>query len=175
MTGNDVYTTVNTDNGDLPEVTDDQLFNMLNQGIGDGGSAAVAVEEAKTNNWIVLDEEERQHVRALYQALLIEKEQQSKRKTTAFLTGDCMAIMTGITANIKLHLKKGQFKSSYVTLDIPGFELDIDDKAWKGKIGTLIRERFVQLFFVRSLIYKHISDALQLLVKTSFQEALIDK
>lgn len=174
LKGDEVFDSINDPNAKPPKVSDREGINVLFQGMGDGG----AVAEARSNDWIVLDEEDRKNTRALYQAMLLEEAAKSKRTELTVWQGPCYAAISNAEAAITLNWSKAKegtvtIQESDITITLPGFEFELDDSKWKGVLATKVRDRMAKLFFVRSLLHSQISEYLKKLVTVSLKEAFI--
>jgi len=148
----DVYSTVDSHQGDLPTVDDREVNQLVQQGAnpggGEGGDAMV---------WTVLDEEDRSMLRTLFESNLKERAEKSNFVGRPLFEGTCFADIGKVNAEVELSV--GEVGSEAVVvkrLDLPAFALEIDDSKWTGDIGKFAAERLEGIYFIRSLLYNDI-------------------
>lgn len=156
MTGNEVYQSVHT--GQKPaEASVDELSNLLQQGTQPGGAAAAV---AVSRNWRVLDEDDRRLVRRQLFAMARERAEQASASVETLWTGACEAAFGNAAARMEFAAEGGCLRFASATATLPAFELDLDDSRWDGELAGLVRERLVEIAFLRSLICERIENGL---------------
>ncbi|MCY4045400.1 MAG: hypothetical protein OXE99_09990 [Cellvibrionales bacterium] len=157
MTSSEVFTTVDTHSGDVPQMTLAELNNMQSQSKGTGGSAAAM--EAEQKGWIVLSEVERAQMRDIMTRCYAEFCEYDAREPQLLWQGDCSASLSGIEVNVQFSEASGDFAIESVIL--PVFDFELDDAHWQGEAADIARSRLAQVHFVRSLIHEKIVSALK--------------
>ena len=161
MTGSEVMGAV--DAGAEPaEATIEELSNAIAQGVQDGGKAA---DDAKSNNWRILTEEERKIVRRCHFEAMMRHIEAQQTRLTALWEGACQASINGAQATFELHAEDEQLQVCALRIDLPAFEFNLDDAHWAGEAAQLVRARLTELSFVRSLLHQQIQSGLVKLVR----------
>jgi len=161
MTGEQVHQSVAVAKEPPPSSTD-ELANMMAQGMRDGGEEA---EIASSNNWRILDEEDRLWVRQLIYAAQKNRAMSETAVLTQLWSGDCGAQFSGAEATIELVFEGGRWKIDSINVILPAFEFDLDDSHWSGEAAEVVRERLAEMSFVRSLLHERIRVGLADLLK----------
>lgn len=160
LTPSQVYDTVNQHQGELPPVSDDDVNRLLQQGASPGGS-----DEDGNLGWIVLDEEDRNLLRRLFQSNLKERAEKATIVGYPLFEGRCEARIGRVETTVELMVEnssQGQrVRSLSAQVELPAFELDIDDSTWTGEAGKIARQRLEQMYFIRSLLQDAIVERLQ--------------
>lgn len=135
----------------------DELSNLLQQGTQPGGAAAAV---AVSRNWRVLDEDDRRLVRRQLFAMARERAEQASASVETLWTGACEAAFGNAAARMEFAAEGGCLRFASATATLPAFELDLDDSRWDGELAGLVRERLVEIAFLRSLICERIENGL---------------
>jgi len=159
LTSEQVHASVDNNSPDMPQTSLDELGNVVQQGMGSGGAA----EEARDKGWIVLDEEDREHLRYFITGSLNEKEEAAGRQPIQLWIGRCEAILKNVSVKIKIM----HGAPSEVDIDLPAFDFDVDDRSWSGKTADLVRERLSQIYFVRCLIHDQVLTRIKSVIQAS--------
>jgi hypothetical protein len=158
MKPSEVHTIVSQHDGDLPEVTDDEMYSIMSDAAGQGGA-----DSAIDLGWIVLDEEDRKRARFIYQSAMKQRAQDNKHIGQSIYEGACSATLEEVEATIRF--ARGADGSLGAPLNasvqLPAFEFELDDSQWTGDVGQIARERLENMYFIRSLLHDSIVDRLQ--------------
>ncbi|MDJ0676703.1 MAG: hypothetical protein QNJ36_15215 [Calothrix sp. MO_167.B42] len=158
-TANQVYTDVETNSGDVPQMTLDELNNIQSQSMGPGGGAT-AVAEAKENGWYILSEDERTRMRSMMDRCYAEFCAFDERKPLPLWEGTCSASICG--TEISVLLSENTPEVIIEQVELPVFDFELDDSQWEEDAADIARERLSQIHFVRSLLHTQISKSLEL-------------
>lgn len=169
LTSNDVYAHVNNANGIMPVVTIAEAMNVFSQANGTGGA-----DEAESNGWVVLDEQQRKLVRMWQVQAVEQKALEANNIAVALWQGSCDAEIhnTAIDMELSINPVTKQVTIDKTNISLPAFEFDIDDSSWTGKAAELIRERISQLYFIKSLISRQIEHGIETMINKSVLTAL---
>jgi len=169
LTSNDVYAHVNGANGMMPVVTVAEVMNVFSQANGTGGA-----DEAESNGWLVLDEQQRKLVQMWQVQAVEQKVLQANSAAVALWEGSCDAEIhnTAIDMELSINPVTKQVTIDKTNISLPAFEFDIDDSSWTGKAAELIRERISQLYFIKSLISRQIEHGIETMINQSVLTAL---
>lgn len=155
----DVHGTVQAHDQDLPQVSDEEMMDVIAQGNGPGGGLA-----ARQPDWVVLDEQDRHRLRQLFEATMRQKAEKAAIAGQPLFEGALFAEIGGVDAFVELVLEAGpngaKCRTGSVRLELPAYELDIDDSAWIGDAGQIARKRLESMSFIRSLLHDSIVDRL---------------
>jgi len=155
----EVHTTVENHDGTLPEVTDDEAAQVAMEAGPGGADADIHL------GWVVIDEADRKRLRHLYEATMKQKAEDNSIVGTPLFEGRCEARIDAVEACVELILKEreegNRVSAVSARVQLPAFELDIDDSAWIGEAGTIARHRLEQMYFIRSLLHGSIVASLQ--------------
>lgn len=165
LNSNDVYSTVNNHDGDIPNTSLDELQNVMSQGMGKAG----ADEEIKPG-WIVLDEEDRLNLRKFITGVMKEKEVEKNNIAQPLWKGKCTAILNKVEA--KVDINAHDISQTKVEVTLPSFDFELDDSAWTGKAAIVIRERLSQLYFIQTMLQEQIVDRIKETLYYSITKAL---
>jgi hypothetical protein len=148
---------INGANGLISETTVDELENLMSQSNGEGGA-----EEAAAKNWVVLTSLQRQAMREWNLINLAQEAREQTQTRCELWMGDCIAVIKNTSLNIQLLIDEhGQVTILKTDVNLPAFEFDIDDAAWTGEAGNIVRERLAQLYFVKSLVAQQVEQGIQ--------------
>ena len=161
MKGSDVIGAV--DKGSAPkEASVAELQNAMAQGMQDGGEAA---EFAKSKNWRILTEEERQLVRRCHFEAVMRRIEEQEVETATLWAGECHASFEGATATIQMIEEENETTIRSIQVTLPAFEFDLDDSFWEGQAAEVVRQRLAEISFVRSLLHQRIQSGLADMVR----------
>lgn len=163
MDGKQVHKTVESSDDPKPKTTVKELENAFNQGIQDGGRAAVT---AKKQGWRVLDEEDRKLIRQHLYLASVERAADAENHPVDLWTSEVEAEIPGVRAIVTVD--DGALEISVST---PGFALDIDDSQWSGEIARVARERLAEMGFVRSFLLDRFETALSDSIRSACQRS----
>ena len=171
LTGDQVHESVESAQ-EPAQATAEELANMLAQGMRDGGQAA---DVATSNNWRILDEDDRLFVRQLVYTAQKNRAFSESNQSKELWTGGCYAKFAGATATIELARADAHWTVKSIDVVLPAFEFDLDDSQWDGEAAQIVRERLAEMSFVRSLLHERIRtgliEALEDAAKTAFKES----
>ncbi len=161
MTPTAVYGTVDSAPPTLPAVADTEMGQVIAMGVTPGG----ADEEPVDLGWIVVDEETRQRLHGLYEATMRQKAEDASIVGVPFFTGSCQASLDRIEATLELAVETTpeglRVRALSADVDLPAFELDLDDADWSGEIALIARNRLDRMYFIRSLLHQSIAARLR--------------
>jgi hypothetical protein len=155
MTREGVYGAVDTHDGELPSVNDDQVMEIAAQGAGTGGAPLDG-----DLGWIKLDEEDRSRLRLIYESAMRKRAEDISITGAVLHEGLCEAVIGPVRATVRLADGAGP-EEAEVALELPGCALDIDDSGWTGEVGAVARQRLEAMYFIRSLLHDAMADALR--------------
>jgi hypothetical protein len=153
LSPDDIYGHVNQFSQAPPTTSMEELQNILAQGSGDAGA-----DEAAENGWIVLDEEQRRMVKRWIHLGVREKANEKSNISKPLWKGGASATIKHTTMVLQLLLQPGASQPvvKEMSVNLPAFELDIDDRGWTGATAGIVRDRLGRLHFVKSLVAEQI-------------------
>ncbi len=158
MNPSQVHATVDQTQG-LPPVTDAEMQGVVAMGIGPGGAAAGLPD------WIAIDEEDRRRLRFLFEATMKQKAEDAAIVGQPLFAGSVTADIGRVEATVQLGPAAGppgqQGQAPAAHVELPAFQLDIDDSAWTGEVAGVARQRLESMYFIRSLLHEALVDRLQ--------------
>ena len=157
MTSSEVYNTVETHSGDVPQMTLDELNNMQSQAKGSGGGAAA--REAEQNGWHILSEQERTQIRSIMDRCYAEFCEYDERLPVSVWEGGCHTSILGVQISVLISENSSEIVVEQV--ELPVFDFELDDAHWQGEAADIARDRLSQIHFVRSLLHEQISKSLE--------------
>jgi hypothetical protein len=173
MNSSDVYTTVNSFQGSLPDVSDDEMNQIIASQGGPGGGGSSA-----GTSRLVIDEDDRKRIRYLYEATMKQRAEDASVVGAPLYEGACEAQISGVEATFEITSedKPGgrRARALLAELELPAFELDIDDSAWTGELGELARNRIERMYFIRSLLHGSIVARLRQSLTAASEKAYND-
>lgn len=141
-----------------PEATVTDLTNVISQGVQGGGKAAA---EAADKGWRVLDEADRRLVRHHVYSAVKARAEKANLQAEALWSGSCNATLAGVSAGLQFSVSGGRPQFESLTLELPAFELDLDDSGWTGAAAETARERLAEALFLQSLLRDRIETRLK--------------
>lgn len=166
MTPTEVHSTVASHSGDVIQVTDSDAQNALS------GTAPAAGAASASQSRLVLDEDDREHIRRLQDAIYRQLAEDASERGAPLFTGACDARLDGIEAAVVVEFERGRARAVSSSVRLSSFDLVIDDDGWHGSAGAIARERLEQMYFVRSLLHDRLVDELQRAVGTAAAAAV---
>jgi hypothetical protein len=151
-----VYQSVSNGTAPTP-ATVDQLSNIIQQGSQPGGRAAAVAQE---RNWRVLDEDDRRLVRRCLFAVAEERAAHAKLQFETLWSGACGGQISRAAARLEFVTEASGFRFVSASVELPAFELDLDDAAWQGDAAAILRERLAEAAFIHSLLRERLRSAL---------------
>lgn len=162
LTSEQVHEVVDDSDEDMPETSVFELQSVIMQGMGDGGAADEAQE-----GWLILDEEDRLHLRAFITGFMQAKEAAKQYKARPFWEGECQAVINQVRAVVSLDSQNPD--QANIRVNLPAFDFEIDDAKWSGKIADIVRKRLEQVYFIRSLIQDQLKNRIEEIIRISAQ------
>lgn len=160
LKASDVHGTVEKHDQDIPEVTDEEMMDVISQGNGPGGADA-----ARLPGWVVIDEHDRKRLRSLFEATMRQKAEKTAVAGQPLFEGSIKAQIGTVEAFVELVLEDGphgiQGRTVSARVELPAYELEIDDSAWTGDAAQVARQRLEGMYFIRSLLHDSIVDRLR--------------
>lgn len=169
LSGDQIHQKVAERKEDMPETDLDELQNVMIQGMSDGGAAAVAQANP---GWIVLDEEDRAHVSHLVTGLIKEKEAARQHIATPLWVGNCQALLEHVQVNVQITPRDKQSQMD-VKVQLPAFDFELEDAHWTGKTAAIVRARFAQMYFIRTLLHDQIATCLKEITEQSISKIFL--
>lgn len=155
LTSDDVYNHVNTASGSLPPVSQTQVNQVIAMAVGGGGA-----DEPSDLGWIKIDEEDKKRLRYLYEATMKQRAENSAIIGFPLFAGGCRAMLGSVEATLDLLIEETpegpRARTVATSIDLPAFELDINDDAWHGDAAEIARKRLDRMYFIRSLLHQSI-------------------
>ncbi|MCP4220046.1 MAG: hypothetical protein GY765_35775 [bacterium] len=171
MTADKVTQSVGVHSGEMPTSKPAELNASIMQGMGGGGS-----DEGNGPGGDVLEEEERRRVRFIIESAMRQRAAEAADTARPLWSGNCNASIRNAEANIELTVAKEngklQVQSIQSDVQLPAFDIDIDDSQWQGEAGTIARKRLSKAYFIRSLLHNHITDKLRDIFSAAVGKAL---
>lgn len=155
MTPSEVHGAVGAHSAEVIQVTDREAQNALS------GSAPAAGAAAAAQSMMVLDEDDREHIRNLQDAIYRQIAEDASERGAPLFTGPCEARLDGIKATVVIGMDGGHARAMSSSVSLSTFDLIVDDEDWQGPAGAIVRERLEQMYFVRSLLLSRLVDELQ--------------
>jgi hypothetical protein len=165
MRGEQVYAAVERHEGGLPEVSDQEIMELISQISSQGREAAQLISQISSQGReaapsapgrFSLDEEDRNRLRRLYIATMKRRAEGARVRGEPLFAGPCEARLDGAEATIEIAVDEGpeggRARALSARIDLPPFELAVDDSTWSGAPGRVARERLEQMGFARSLL-----------------------
>ena len=159
MKPSEVHSTVEQHEGDLPPTGDREVTRIATE-IGPGGAEADG-----DLGWTVVDEEDRRRLQRLYQTTMKYRAESADVPGRPMYVGLCRARIEGVEVTVELDLEETdegrRARLVSAELQMPAFELDIDDSRWGGEVGRVARRRLERMYFIRSLLHDSITERLR--------------
>lgn len=159
MKPSEVHATVERHEGDLPPTSDREVTRLAGE-IGSGGAEADG-----DLGWTVVGEEDRRRLQYLYQTTMKHRAESANVSGRPLFRGRCRARVEGVEAVVELAVEDegGGRRARLVSAQIqmPAFELDVDDSRWGGEVGRVARRRLERMYFIRSLLHDSITERLR--------------
>lgn len=147
LTPAEIYSTVESHEGEAPEVTDDEVARLAALGGSEGGEGEADL------GWTVVDEDDQTMLRGLFQAFIKERAERAAYQGRPLFSGACSARIDGVEAVVELEMgRRAVARAVSARVELPAFELDIDDTSWTGEAGSVARLRLERMFFLGSLL-----------------------
>ena len=161
MSASHVYKAVDGHSGPPPSVGDAEAMQALTSGDGGGGR-----DYRPEPGWIVMDEEDRAYLLKLKTEFLQHQAANADVTGKVLFAGSCSAEIGGVAIALDIVLEKDPSRgasahAATVTIDLPGFDLEIDDSAWSSDAGAVARQRLNRIQFISSLLREGVIKALK--------------
>jgi hypothetical protein len=170
MTAAQVYANIQNHTGGLPAATHDEIDGIVMQGIQPAGNDAGTDAPGPA-----LDEEDRRRIRLIIESALRSRAETSDRATDILWQGRCDACIRGTVAQMELTVQDQsdslKFAVADLQIELPVFDLHIDDSQWSGAAGEIARDRLSRAYFIRSLLHHHLVDQLKEMLTASVRQA----
>jgi hypothetical protein len=165
MTSTDVYSHVNGDNGEWPEVTDEHLDAYREIAMAENGEIAEDIDRETELNGVVFSAQQRKGLRDMYVKMMKQYAEESKIERVPLWKGQCSANLHGTA--IEMDLETGD-----INVTLPPFDLEIDDSQWTGAAEDVAGKRLTQAHFMRGLIHEYVAERLKKVVSQAMEKAL---
>jgi hypothetical protein len=170
VTSGDVYGIVKNHSGAMPTSTNEELNRLIAQGIQPAGN-----DEGTDTSGPVIDEEDRRRIRLIIESGLRNRMKSMNNVSEPLWQGDCSALIQGTEAQIELdiqsHEGRLQFQLADAQIELPVFDMHIDDSQWSGPAGEIARKRLSRAYFIRGLLHHQLADKLKEVISTSVVKA----
>lgn len=171
MTSDQVYSSVKNHTGGMPTSSNDELNRLIMQGIQPAGN-----DEGTEVSGQVIDEEDRRRIRLIIESSLRNRMELAGRQFDPLWQGGCNALIRGTEVLVELAVKTGtdrvEFEVTDLRIELPAFDMHIDDSQWSGPAGEIARKRLSRAHFIRSLIHHQLVDKLEKTFSSSIIKAL---
>ena len=171
MTSDQVYSSIKKHTGGMPTSSNDELNRLLMQGIQPAGN-----DEGTEASGQVIDEEDRRRIRLIIESSLRNRMESANRQLDHLWQGVCDALVQDTEVQVVLTVKTGadrvEFEVTDVRIELPPFDMHIDDSQWSGPAGDIARKRLSRAYFIRSLLHHHLVDKLKETLTNSLTNAL---
>ena len=168
VTPDHVFQAVDAHAGELPAVSLSEMQTTLMQQEMKGGGSS---EETNANS-LILDEEDRKHVRQFIAETMKQKEAEAMEISTPVWQGKCKAVIDRAEAEIEIIdvASNPSSRDVKVSVTLPAFDFDIEDEHWKGKTADIVRQRLSKIYFVKGLLHDQIAGQLKRRITRSISD-----
>jgi hypothetical protein len=160
MTSDHVYESVKNHSGEMPTSTPDELNQIVMQGIQPAGND----EGMEISGWLI-DEEDRRRIRRIIESGLRNRMDAANRQLDTLWQGGWDALIQDAEVQMELTVKNDGDRVRFVITDtqveLPPFDMHIDDSEWSGAAGEIARKRLSRAYFIRSLLHHQLVDKLK--------------
>lgn len=170
MTGDAVYDSIHAHDGGLPEVSDEQMGDVMAVGAGLGGA-----DSSGDLGWTFIDEDDRARLRTLVQGEMQRRAAGAIGAAQSLFSGACRAELPGMRAQVTVHTPMGRAIGPgdlEVEFDIAPYALDIDDAHWTGEVAGVARRRLVAMYFLHNLFHEAVMGQALAVVKATAADVL---
>ncbi|KAA5831773.1 hypothetical protein ABT337_01200 [Saccharopolyspora hirsuta] len=153
MTATEVYAVVEKHSGKAVSKSLDEWKALYSAEPGTGGTAAVASGEAPAQ----LAEPVRAALAQARRARALQRARERSERSSTLYRSACTARIEGT----RVVVAYGPDGELLIEVELPVFDLEIDDSRWRGAVGEVARERPSRTHFVQSLVRDAVTDRLR--------------
>ncbi|MDA3642455.1 hypothetical protein LZ318_21145 [Saccharopolyspora indica] len=153
MTATEVYQVVEKHSGKSVSKSFDEWQALYSAEPGTGGAAATA-EGAVPGQ---LSAPVRAALAQARRARALQRARERSEQRTTLHRSACTARIDGA----RVILDYGPDEEPLIEVELPVFDLEIDDSRWQGAVGAVARERLARTHFVQSLVRDAVADRLR--------------